>query len=346
MAQRGEKISTGYRMIDASKKHMKTLIIVLSSPHDLTAQQVMETLTKKGAQALLMDTGDFPSRLCLHAYLRNQSWQGEMMYDGQTYPLEQIRSILYRRPTHYRIESHLPKQVQGFAENEANKGFGGILRSLPCYWMSHPDAIRAAGYKPRQLQLACDLGLPIPETLITNSPQAVRDFFATHHGDIVMKSLHATNVGIDDTHFAGIYTKKITSDTLRHVDQVKVTAHLFQRYIDKVFEVRSIVVGDQVFSIRINSQHSAAARVDFRAGYSELTYDPYQLPAAIEQRCLEMTKQLGLRYGAIDLAVNTEGEHIFFEINSAGQFQWLEYFTGIPITEAIADELIRGGERA
>ncbi len=52
---------------------MRDLIVILSSLHDLTAQQVMVILQQKGARAILMDAGDFPSRICLHAHLLTTS---------------------------------------------------------------------------------------------------------------------------------------------------------------------------------------------------------------------------------------------------------------------------------
>jgi len=42
------------------------------------------------------------------------------------------------------------------------------------------------------------------------------------------------------------------------------------------------------------------------------------------------------------MAVTPDGEYVFFEINASGQFQWIEYATGLPITEALVDQLIAG----
>ena len=47
---------------------------------------------------------------------------------------------------------------------------------MDCFWMSRPDAINIASYKPRQLKLASDLGFMVPRTLISNSPEAVEKF--------------------------------------------------------------------------------------------------------------------------------------------------------------------------
>ncbi len=142
-------------------------IVVLSYFKDLTAQAVITAVKKRGEKALLLDAGDFPSRISLEAYISGgDAWQGYITYDGEHCALEEIRSILYRRPTQYQIAKDLPAQIQEFAEQEAHKGFGGILRSLRCFWMSHPDALRAAEYKPRQLRIARELGLHIPGRLL------------------------------------------------------------------------------------------------------------------------------------------------------------------------------------
>ena len=324
---------------------MKRTIVVLSYFKDLTAQEVITALKKRGEKALLLDAGDFPSSISLAAHINSGAeWKGHIVYDGEHYALEDIQSILYRRPTHYRVAEALPTQIQEFAENEASKGFGGILRSLNCFWISRPDALNAAGYKPRQLQIARELGMNIPRTLLTNNPQAALDFFHACNGDIIIKALHATNVGIDEEHYAAIYTNKVTMASLQYIEQIRITAHLLQERIEKAFEVRVVVVGQRVFAVRINSQHSATAQIDFRAAYNDLTYEVYQLPQEVEQQCRLMVKQMGLQYSAIDLAVTKEGKHIFFENNCAGQYQWLEYFTGVPITEAIVDLLLSAGE--
>ena len=52
--------------------------------------------------------------------------------------------------------------------------------------------------------------------------------------------------------------------------------------------------------------------------------------------------QLGLNYGAIDLIVTPEGEHIFLEINAGGQYEWLESETKLPFSAIIAETLVKG----
>ncbi|HEY6975814.1 MAG TPA: hypothetical protein VH396_05975 [Chitinophagaceae bacterium] len=51
-------------------------------------------------------------------------------------------------------------------------------------------------------------------------------------------------------------------------------------------------------------------------------------------------KKLNLVYGAIDMRKKSNDEYIFPEINTAGQWLFMEDPTGMPITETLADTLI------
>jgi glutathione synthase/RimK-type ligase-like ATP-grasp enzyme len=322
---------------------MKDLIVVLSYDKDGTANDVLHSLYRRGARALMLNTGDFPSRVQLDASFLDGHWQGTWWHHGERYALEEVKSVLYRRPTHYEVDATLPEQLQAFAENETSKGFGGILRSLPCFWVSHQDALRATEFKPRQLQRASQLGVRVPRTLITNDPTAVRRFYETCAGKMIYKTLHGGNIGVDTTHYDAIFTSLVLPEHLKHLEhRIPLTANLLQEVVEKAFELRVTVVGRAVFAAAIYSQQAEASKVDFRASYERVSYPVYQLPAHVEQFCVHMVHSFGLAYGAIDLAVTPDGEFVFFELNGAGQYQWIEHYTNLPITETLVDLLIAG----
>jgi glutathione synthase/RimK-type ligase-like ATP-grasp enzyme len=308
----------------------------------MTARDVLASLHRRGERCVMLNTGDFPARVQLDAAFHGEEWQGTIYTSGEAYPLEDIKSILYRRPTQYAIDSTMPPQVQAFAENEAIKGFGGILRSLDCFWMSHQDAIRKAEFKPRQLKHAARLGIKTPRTLITNDPDAVHRFSHECNGKLIYKTLHGGNVQVNDQEYDAIFTSQVRAEHLQHLEKrIPLTANLFQEEIEKAFELRITVVGNHLFTAAIHS-HAEASQTDFRASYSDLTYTIYSLPPKIATFCLDLTRSFGLTYGAIDMAVTPDGDYIFFEINASGQFQWIEYSTGLPITEALVNQLLEG----
>jgi glutathione synthase/RimK-type ligase-like ATP-grasp enzyme len=318
----------------------KEMIVILSYEKDLTALEIAKRLGDRNIPFLLLDPGDFPARITLAAHFVGSHWEGTIISQGEQYELNGIKSVLYRRPTHYRADRQLPEAVKLFAENEASKGFGGILRSLNCFWMSHPDALRAAGFKPRQLQRAAALGLSVPRTLITNDPEAARRFYDECNGKMIYKTLHGGNIPVDQETYDAIYTSRVQAEDLAHLDRVRHTSHLFQEYIEKAFELRITVVGDKTYTAAIYSQHADAAKVDFRNGYADLNYSVYELPQEIHQACVNMTKSFDLAYSAIDMAVTPQGEYLFFELNPGGQYHWIEYETGLPITDAIIARLM------
>src|SRR5579871_1500114 len=110
------------------KKTQKDIILILSCEKDFTAQEVTKQIQERDVPAFLLDTGDFPTHVTLSASCDGEEWQGSIFIGEEQIPLERIKSILYRRPTHYQVDSILPTQVQYAAENECSRGFGGVLR--------------------------------------------------------------------------------------------------------------------------------------------------------------------------------------------------------------------------
>jgi glutathione synthase/RimK-type ligase-like ATP-grasp enzyme len=64
----------------------------------------------------------------------------------------------------------------------------------------------------------------------------------------------------------------------------------------------------------------------------------------LEKRCIELTKLLNLRFGAIDFICDTSDNYWFLEINPNGQWAWIENQTQAPIANSIVSELLKIGE--
>jgi|SRR5579859_522386 len=319
------------------------LILILSHRDDSTARRVEEQIRQRNHHVLLLDTADFPEWLTLAATLKQEHWQRTFTSDGMSYALSSIRSIYVRRPNHYQVRGDFPETLQVFLENEANHGFGGILRSLDCLWVNALEAQRLAGYKPRQLHIAREVGWSTPPTLITNDPLAVRTFFFEEcQQEMIFKPLHGGFFLGRGSSYHVIYTSRVTLDHLKELDRVKGTAHLFQRSIKKHFEVRATVIGQTVLSVAIESQLSEASSVDWRASYKDLRYHIYDLPERIKEQCIQLVQRLGLVFGALDLIVTPDGEYVFLECNSGGQWEWLAVETNLPFAQTLAEVLITG----
>lgn len=324
---------------------MPEWIVVLSHPKDPTARRIVRALEARHAPVLFLDTGAFPGHVSLSAIFVQQRWQGGFWYEEQWYELTDIRSVLVRRPSHYQVDPDAPELIQSFLENEALKGFGGLLRSLDhALWMNDLNAHRAANFKPVQLQAASHIGLHVPRSLITNNPDAVNQFYQEAGGKLIYKTLHGGGIAGGGNVGHAIYTSRVTEQSLKHLERVRLTAHYFQVEVEKFLELRVTVIGNHVLAVAIESQHCEATKLDWRASFPDVRFAPYTLPQIIEEQCRTLVRMLGLTYGALDFILTPEGEYIFLEINPGGQYEFLEQKTQLPFSATIAEVLIGGKE--
>jgi len=224
-----------------------------------------------------------------------------------------------------------------FAHREARLGLGGVLAELDTRWVNHPNQSANSAYKPVQLATAARCGLTIPPTVITNDPKAVRRLAKKCPDGIVHKSL-GPNTVTTDGHIDVAFTHRLESADLEDLSAVELTATQVQGWVDKKYEARIIVIGDQMFTVLIHAG-SAASRIDWRADYKNLSYEWVETPPKVAKCLSKYVAKLGLAYAAIDLAIDMNDRWVFLESNSAGQYYWLEAHTGAPITSALCDHL-------
>ncbi len=280
-----------------------------------------------------LDPGEFPSRLALTAEL-DRRWCGTLSPTGLD--LATVSAIYYRRPSDFTLPAGMSGPEQRFARAQARIGPGGILASLPARWINHPSALADAEYKPRQLAVATELGLSVPPTLITNQAPAVREF-AARHGQLVVKPLTDPIVAEADD-YTTVWTRLVTQDDLTDLQGVETTAHLFQAWVPKAYEVRITAVGAHVFPVAIIAG-TPQAKVDWRSDYDALTYKRIDCPPGLTTRLAQFLDRFGLVYGAFDFAVTDDEHWVFLECNAAGQWGWLAEECDLPIAAAIAAEL-------
>lgn len=313
-------------------------VLVLTQPHDFTADYVIVRLQERGVDVVRFDTGWFPRQSSLTAALDNN---GAGMVAtmtsaiGKSIDFTRVASIWHRRPRNFEFHDDLDPDAVAFARGEAMRGLGGVLRSVDCLWMNHPEKDISASFKPSQLASAAQLGLVIPNTLITNDPHEAKAFLSERPDSTIYKTLSVPHVTSDHYMSTALFTSRITPADLTAIDTVRYTPCLLQEFVRKAFEVRVTIIGDRLFAVSIHAPQPEVA--DWRSVMASLAYSDYHLPDAIAERTLSLVRKLGLMFAAIDFAVTPSGEHVFLELNPGGQWAWLEDKTGLPIADAIAD---------
>lgn len=205
-------------------------------------------------------------------------------------------------------------------------------------WFSHPDAILLAENKARQLALAHKIGFNVPETVITNDPDKVREI--QHDFALIAKPIKRALIDGRDSSSV-IFTSRVDALSDDDFASIPICPVIFQRCISKEVDIRVTVVGSKVFSVAIHSQDTEETRVDWRRGSNpNLHHEVITLPEEIAEKCVEIVRSQSLRFGAIDLVRDPDGEIWFLECNPNGQWAWIENRTGLPISAAITSEIL------
>lgn len=132
------------------------------------------------------------------------------------------------------------------------------------------------------------------------------------------------------------YTRIVSESELEQFEHSRTFPTLLQQFISKQADMRLTVVGDQFFGVQITAP---PAVVDWRAPGVELSYQVTGISESLKTKCRKLLRAFGLRFGAFDFAVSTEGELYFLEVNPAGEWAWLDRELGMNIRDAIIDEL-------
>jgi glutathione synthase/RimK-type ligase-like ATP-grasp enzyme len=115
---------------------------------------------------------------------------------------------------------------------------------------------------------------------------------------------------------------------------------IFQEFVDAEADVRVTVVDGEIFAAEIDAR-GTRNELDWRVDTDRADIRAVEIPADLAARLLAMMAELRLCYGAFDLRRRRDGEHVFLEVNPAGQWLFVELRTGQPISEAVARSLCR-----
>lgn len=312
-------------------------VLVLTARLDPTADLVVEELHRRSVPVFRCDPADFPTTLSVAASFDGDGdggrWTGELRTPYRAVDLAAVGCAYHRRPGRPVVSGELAGEDREWAEREARVGFDGLVAAVP-RWLNHPDRTAHAEYKPVQLAAAARAGLATPRTLVTNDPAAARRFVGGLPRAVYKAFCSPVTVG-EEHRF--VYTTVVGAADLDDA-AIRTTAHQFQEWVDKAYEVRLTVVDDRLFAARLTAR-SPDAEIDWRSDYDAVEYAVADVPDPVRRAVGALLAGLGLRFAAMDFAVRPTGEWVFLDLNPNGQWGWIEHETGLPITAALADAL-------
>jgi hypothetical protein len=318
------------------------VILIATNTQDITSDFVVAELRRRKVAFFRLNFDEFPQGAAgVVAGGSASPWRAEIRWSNRerTLDLNSIGSVLYRRPVSPLPDPSIESPaLRRFCVDESYDFLRGLLYSLDARWMSDPGNIRRAEHKVFQIQAAEKVGLCLPRTLVTNEPEEVHSFFEACSGQMVVKCLYKGFVN-EPAAPAMIFTSTVTCDDLKDSASIRLCPSIFQERIDKSYDIRVTIVGEKVFAARIDTD-TPASIPDWRVSKIEdIRHSLTVLPPTIERSCLDLVRNLGLEFGAIDFVVDKRGNYFFLEINPNGQWAWIETSLGLPISATIVDHL-------
>jgi len=185
--------------------------------------------------------------------------------------------------------------------------------------------------KLKQLRAAQEVGLQVPETLITSSKKMVTDLFKTN--GIINKAIQE-NIFIEFN--KNIFIQRVERVKTKDL-KVSFSSSLFQTSIDKVIEIRSFFLLNKFYSIGFYSSND---NIDMRDSYFSQNHFKINLPEKVEIQLLKLMEKLELHSGSIDLILSSNGKYYFLEVNTEGQYDWVSKLGGYNLDLLLSEYLI------
>jgi hypothetical protein len=310
-------------------------VLICSQHGELQVDEVSQLLKNIGLRPIMFERYRKDQFIC---YQYGKKITACLRIDEEIFPLNsKVFPVVWYRPKPI-ILSELPGEVTEVKEKFCIQEWRVILQSLDLFlseskWVNPILFNQKASNKAIQLKVASELGLKIPDTMITNDVTQALSLFK--HDRVIYKTLSYFLSSKE-----AIYTNEIDQDQMLKAEQeIAMAPGIFQECIDKDYELRVTLVGDDFFIVRINSQLLNETSIDWRRKPGEELYESGDLTSNTKEKLLRFHKHFGLIYAAYDFIVDKKGNEIFVECNPSGQWLWLDNIFQMSISQAMVNQL-------
>lgn len=309
-------------------------VLIISNKHDFTTDYVVFQLKRMGASYLRLNRDQF-SDFKITLLPVAQKLYGEANDFTFQVSGDSLKSIYFRAPVFLR-DNYQPTLSSD--QQLSRSQWAAFIRGLTIFdqvlWINHPQATYQAEVKPYQLYLAEKVGFDVPKTVITNASESYTE---VAKDKVIVKSLDPVLLKIEERE-AFIYTNEVSASEMMGAD-ISTAPIIIQEGLIPKIDIRVTVVGDFVYAVTITKDGKGIDQ-DWRLEKDGIQYTQISLPAEIEVKCKMLVASLGLKFGAIDLALYKDN-YYFLEINPTGEWAWLLKDENARIDEAIGEALLR-----
>jgi glutathione synthase/RimK-type ligase-like ATP-grasp enzyme len=308
------------------------MILAITVENDVHALAVQRALMKRGYDDYrILACNKIASSHRLRVDQNNKGGAASIEFpDGYKLDVGSIRLVWWRRiGADQDLDAQTSDDFQAkLINNDCRGALGGILQTyFKGTWVSCPDATVRASDKIYQLAVAKEAGFRVPETLVSQSKEEVKEFCARWGGQVIVKPV----VGA-----AGpILFTQLLGDVNRFEERsFQMAPAIYQEYIPGDSHIRLNCFGDKSYAALIETRD-----LDWRPNLN-VPIKSWPVPDWLHRRVRATLDQLELEIGIVDLKLMSDDEVVWLEVNPQGQFLFLEGLTGVPLAEHFAEFLI------
>ncbi len=330
---------------------MDNTILILTHERDDCAKLVIQQLERMRTDFMRFNTERFHTDVKLSLSLEKDGrGEGSFVFPNRRLRFSDVGVVWNRRVHQPELSEDFSDEpeLQEWMLEETKWAFSIAITMFDCPVVNPwEDNERLKFNKMLQMRRAAELGFEIPASILTDEPEAIQKFWRDNAGEIIMKKIRKGLIHLKSGRRVLFHTSRIPPEaqTETALERLRFTPNLMQAHIPKKYDIRSVVVDDQVFSVAIHSQGVPEGKIDYRSAgllgkLHDMKHEVIDLGCEANERMIRFSRSLGLTFGALDFILTPDDRLIFLEDNPNGQWAWLEHMTGVKISEAIA-ELLR-----
>jgi glutathione synthase/RimK-type ligase-like ATP-grasp enzyme len=314
-------------------------ILIITMAGDVHSLAVEFALNLMGQEVFHWVPSEFTNEQLHSFYISNNRLHCD---PSLKYFPQYISAVWFRRLVMPKASRLLPKEDRIIAQRETESFIKFLFPFLAkdAFNVNAPDAIWKANNKMLQLELARQAGIRIPETVVSNDINVIKEFLRSSK-NVIYKTFFPAS-----WNDAVLYTSKVSEEDLPSAEILKCTPGIFQKYIEKKYELRVTMFGRFPVAVKIHSQNHHEGLLDWRSvSTNELSYEKCTIPQSLIDCLLYIMKNLGIVFGCFDVIVTPDDEYYFLEVNEQGQFLWIEaYNPEIKMLDVFTQFLANGSE--
>jgi len=319
------------------------MILILSVDWDISTDKIEDWLIYHKANYLRVNTNSLPVDVAeanlfdgvfeFTNGLRLVSKEIDLVYFRKWFPNNYITKIPELS------EAKNPEIIQHLKTENAEFSSYFINSFKNAKWID--NYIYASVNKLDQLIAAKDCGINVPGTVLTRKKENLKKFIDVNT-KVISKPIISTILYPYNGSYFSTYAELITPEFF-HLLPEEFQLSLFQEYIDKKFEIRSVYVDGDFYSLAYFSQQDELTSVDFKKGTPGVNFktEVMVLPVAIEAKLTLLMKKLHLLTGSFDLVYTKNKEFVFLEVNPCGILDNVSHLGNFNIEEKMAKMLMK-----